>query len=90
MTDEQEREKFIFPFATYRGSFSPQQLAFNANLQEFAQRVALLCSLETNGKISAEDTYKQIKALWKLLKTSKKELLDNSTTGEEPPELPED
>lgn len=87
MTDEQERDNFVSPLATYRGEFSPQQLAFNANLQEFAQRVSLLCGLETNGKVSTEEAYKQIKTLWKLLKSSKKELLDSSMP--EPPELPE-
>jgi hypothetical protein len=87
MTSEQERENFVSPLATYRGEFSPQQLAFNANLQEFAQRVSLLCGLETNGKVSTEEAYKQIKALWKLLKSSKKELLDSNMP--EPPELPE-
>lgn len=87
MSKEQDRDKFISPLAKYQGEFSPQQLAFNANLQEFAQRVSLLCSLETNGKVSAQDTYKEIKQLWKSLKTSKQELLDSQTPP--PPSLPD-
>lgn len=87
MSNEQEREQFISPMAKYNGDFSPQQLAFNANLQEFAQRVSLLCGLETNGKISAQETYKEIKQLWKILRASKQELLDSN--HQPPPALPE-
>lgn len=74
---DRQREQFMSPTARYRGSFSPQQLAFNANLQEFAQRISLLCGLETAGKISADEAYKEIKQLWKTLKTSKRELLES-------------
>lgn len=87
MSNEQERDQFTSPLAKYNGEFSPQQLAFNANLQEFAQRVSLLCGLETNGKVSAQDTYKEIKRLWKSLKASKQELIDSKNPP--PPPLPE-
>ena len=86
MSNEQEREPFISPLSKYNGEFSPQQLAFNANLQEFAQRVSLLCGLETNGKVSAQEAYREIKQLWKSLKASKQELLDSKNPP--PPELP--
>jgi polyhydroxyalkanoate synthesis regulator phasin len=56
-------------------------LVFNANLQEFAQRVSLIANLETSGKLSPEESYKQVKALWKQLKTSKKQL----GIGQQPP-----
>jgi len=72
------KKDFLFPIGNYHGEFSPENLIFNANLQEFAQKVSYLCALESNGKISGEDTYQQIKRLWKDLKTSKNELLDNS------------
>ncbi|MEM9213395.1 MAG: hypothetical protein AAGD25_03525 [Cyanobacteria bacterium P01_F01_bin.150] len=71
-----QKEKFLFPQSRYRGDFTPENLAFNSNLQEFAQKASIICNLETNGKITPEDAYKQIKALWKELKQSKKELLD--------------
>ncbi|MCA1992706.1 MAG: hypothetical protein LDL41_11830 [Coleofasciculus sp. S288] len=51
-----------------------ERLVFNANLQEFAQRVTYICNLETNGKLSPQEAYNQIKALWKNLKRSKKQL----------------
>jgi hypothetical protein len=82
-----EKEKFLYPIASYRGNFTPEQLAFNANLQEFAQRVSLICGLETGGKISSRDAYEQIKQLWQQLKTSKQELLDQAKP--DAPELPE-
>jgi len=71
---ENEKEQFLFPHANYRGKVKPENLVFNANLQEFAQRVSYTCNLETAGKIGTEDAYKQIKSYWKALKQSRKEL----------------
>lgn len=71
MTD---KDNFLHPRSRYRGKFTPENLAFNANLQEFTQRVGYICGLETGGKISPEQAYKEIKALWKQLKKSKQEL----------------
>lgn len=65
---------FIYPRSSYRGEFTPEKLVFNANLQEFAQRVNVICNLETNGKVSSEKAYQQIKDLWHQLKDSKHEL----------------
>lgn len=67
-------DEFLYPRSRYHGDFTPENLVFNANLQEFAQRVNLICGLETGGKISPEEAYKQIKGLWKEVKKSKKEL----------------
>lgn len=72
------KDELLYPLGNYHGEFTPQNLAFNANLQQFAQQVIYLCGLETNGKMSAEDTYDEIKKFWKQLKHSKKELLDNT------------
>lgn len=71
MTDSKD---FLYPRGRYHGQFKPEHLAFNANLQEFAQRVSYICALQSNGKLSPEEAYRQIKTLWKQLKTSKKEL----------------
>ena len=81
---EDSKDDFLNPQSRYWGEFSPQNLAFNANLQEFAQRIGYICSLETGGKISPQDAYQEIHQLWKQLKQSKKSLLDTP-----PPELPE-
>lgn len=69
-----DRDEFLYPRHRYRGQVKPQNLVFNANLQEFAQKISYICNLETSGKLSPEDAYDQIKALWKQLKQSKKEL----------------
>lgn len=80
---DQQKENFLYPTAHYRGEFTPEHLAFNANLQEFAQRVSLLCGLETSGKIPPGDAYQQIKDLWNQLKQSKKNLLDQTRSPED-------
>lgn len=77
-TPEQQKEEFLNPTATYRGDFTPEHLIFNSNLQEFANRVSLLCGLETSGKLAPGEAYKQIKSLWHELKASKKNLLDRA------------
>ncbi|NEP15491.1 MAG: hypothetical protein F6J97_01165 [Leptolyngbya sp. SIO4C1] len=83
---QQQRDNFIMPRASYRGKFTPENLVFNSNLQEFASRVSLICSLETGGKISSADAYEQIRALWKELKASKKNLVIDEDS--EPPTDP--
>ncbi|MCU0525624.1 MAG: hypothetical protein MUF72_12455 [Elainella sp. Prado103] len=85
---DRSKEQFFYPRARYYGEFNPENLAFNANLQEFAQKVAFICGLETGGKISPDEAYEEIRRLWKTLKRSKAELLD--APKPEPPDLPED
>lgn len=68
------RSEFLYPHSRYYGNVKPENLVFNANLQEFAQRVNYICNLETGGKLSPEESYKKIKALWKDLKRTKKQL----------------
>ena len=76
-----DKDKFLYPRSRYYGQGRPQELIFNANLQEFAQKVGFITALETSGKLSPQDAYDQIKALWKQLKHSKKQL----RIGDEPP-----
>lgn len=83
-----EKDNFFYPVGRYRGEFSPEHLAFNANLQEFAQRVSLICGLETGGKIPPDEAYDSIKKLWADLKESKKNLLD--AIERDKPNLPEE
>ncbi|NJO77287.1 MAG: hypothetical protein HC827_01390 [Cyanobacteria bacterium RM1_2_2] len=83
-----QKDQFFYPRSRYYGDFKPENLAFNANLQEFAQRVAYICGLETGGRITSEEAYQEIRQLWKQFKRSKSELLD--TPKPPPPDLPED
>jgi hypothetical protein len=72
---------FLYHNNRYHGQVKPENLVFNNNLQEFTQKVSYICSLETAGKLSPEESYKQIKSLWKELKQSKKQL----GIGQKPP-----
>ncbi len=74
MTKRTNKYNFFNPRSRYYGQVKPENLVFNANLQEFSQQVNVICSLETGGKISPEESYKQIKGLWKELKRTKKQL----------------
>lgn len=68
------KEDFLYPHYPYQGEAKPGNIVFNANLQEFAQRVNYICNLETGGKISTEEAYEEIKALWQQLKSSHQSL----------------
>ena len=68
------KSDFLNPRSRYYGEVKPENLVFNANLQEFANRVTIICGLETNGKMTPDESYKEMKSLWKQLKRSKKEL----------------
>jgi hypothetical protein len=71
MTDKDE---FLYPRSRYYGQVKPENLIFNANLQKFAQQIGYIVSLQTGGKLSPEEAYQQIEALWQQLKLSKKQL----------------
>ncbi|MEA5478663.1 hypothetical protein VB774_13630 [Pseudanabaena galeata UHCC 0370] len=64
----------MFPQSRYYGKFTPENLVFNANLQEFSHRVSIICSLETGGKISSQEAYSQVAGLWQQLEKSKQNL----------------
>jgi hypothetical protein len=64
----------MFPQSRYYGKFTPENLMFNANLQEFSHRVSIICALETGGKISSQDAFLEITELWQQLDQSKREL----------------
>lgn len=72
--NQHDKNNFLYPRSRYQGQFKPENLVFNANLQEFAQKVGYITSLQTGGKLSSEEAYTQIQVLWKELKNSKKQL----------------
>ncbi|MBD2530809.1 hypothetical protein H6G97_14980 [Nostoc flagelliforme FACHB-838] len=72
--NSQAKNSFLYPRSRYYGKFQPENLVFNANLQEFSQKISYITCLETGGKLSQEEAYQQIKSLWKELKHSKKQL----------------
>jgi hypothetical protein len=58
------KTEFLYPRSRYHGNISPSHLVFNANLQEFAQRVGYIANLQTGGKLSTEESYEHIRILW--------------------------
>ena len=60
-----DRFNCLAPRSRYYGEFSPENLMFNANLQQFARQVSYICNLQTGGKLTPEESYQQIKVLWK-------------------------
>lgn len=75
LTDDSQKPRkgeSLYLRSKYYGDSSPQHFIFNASLQKFAQRVSLLSALETGGKITPQEAYKDVKQLWKELKRSKK------------------
>ncbi|MEL6500303.1 MAG: hypothetical protein AAFO76_00770 [Cyanobacteria bacterium J06607_15] len=74
MTINNRKNDFLHPRHSYRGRVKPENIIFNSNLQEFAQKISYICNLETGGKLPPDEAYKRIKSLWKELKKSKKEL----------------
>jgi isopropylmalate/homocitrate/citramalate synthase len=73
-TSKMNKDDFLYPRGRYYGQVKPENLVFNANLQEFAQKISYICNLETGGKLPPEEAYEQIKALWKELRRTKKQL----------------
>lgn len=72
--NSKDKENFLYPRSKYYGEVKLNSLMFNANLQEFFQKIGYITNLQTSGKISPQKAYKQIKTLWKQLKRSKKHL----------------
>ena len=70
------KEEFIYPQRPFRGEFTPENLLLDANLQEFATRVGIICALENSGKLSPLDAYEQIKVLWQQLEASRHQLFE--------------
>ena len=68
------RDEFLYPRSRYYGEVKPENLVFNANLQEFAQQVNYICNLETAGKVEPKAAYKEIKDLWHRFRQSKQQL----------------
>jgi hypothetical protein len=64
------KQAFFYPKHPYRGKFTPAYLLFNANLQEFSQKVEYIAGLYSNGKLSSEEAYQKLQAIWQDLQKS--------------------
>jgi len=65
-----DKQDFLYRYYKYFGQVKPENLVFNANLQEFVQRVSFIGNLETRGKLSSPESYQQIESLWQQLTQS--------------------
>ncbi len=72
--NEGNKDNFLYPRSRYYSAVKRENLVFNANLQEFAQKISYIVNLQTGGKLSCEDAYERIETIWKQLELSKKEL----------------
>ncbi|MBF2009610.1 hypothetical protein ACF3DV_15420 [Chlorogloeopsis fritschii PCC 9212] len=72
--NQENKHGFLYPRSRYYGKAQPENVAFNAKLQEFAHQVGYLTNFATSGKLTPEEAYTQMKTLWKDLKLSKKNL----------------
>jgi hypothetical protein len=55
---------FFCPQARYTGTPLPGHETFNFHFQYFANRVSLLCALQTGGKLSPSDAHRRLLHLW--------------------------
>lgn len=74
-------QDFLYPKSDYQGSFQPENLVFNSNLQEFSQRVSYICALQTNGKLSPNESFQKIESLWTQLSQSHHHLIINQLSS---------
>ncbi|OCR01039.1 hypothetical protein BCD67_16820 [Oscillatoriales cyanobacterium USR001] len=65
---------FLYPKSRYYGEVKPENLVFDANLQEFTQRVGYISALASNGKMPLEQAIVEIELLWEKLENSKNQL----------------
>lgn len=72
-----DNDNFLYQRYRYLGKYTPESFLFNANLQEFSQRVCYLSNLETLGKISSQECYEEIELLWQQLTQSFKALISD-------------
>ncbi|WP_017301542.1 DUF7219 family protein [Nodosilinea nodulosa] len=61
----------MFPFGPYQGRFSLENLAFNANLQEFTWQASKIADSHGQGHIASDEVLHQLELLWQQLKASK-------------------
>lgn len=66
--------EFLYAQNRCRGEQTPKNLIFNAKLQNFAQRIGFISNLQTGGKLTPEEAFSQIQALWETFEASIKVL----------------
>jgi hypothetical protein len=71
--------EFLYSGCCNNESVTIEKILFDANLQEFAQRVRLITALENGGKILPHEAFIKLQAEWqKFLKSSSQIGLEES------------
>jgi hypothetical protein len=65
---------FIFSRNEFRGEDRADYVRFDQELQAFAQRTAMIASLETSGKISPVEAYRRVEFMFYRLKRSRRQI----------------
>lgn len=68
-----KKGEFLYPQSRYYGKATPENINFNAKLQEFSHKINYISGLQTSGKISTQSAYLQIQELWEQLEKIKRE-----------------
>ncbi len=63
-------QQYLYPITSYHGNLTPENLLFDANLQEYAQKVGYISALFTSGKLSPQESYAYLSDLWEQLSRS--------------------
>ena len=66
--------EFVFPRLEFHGEDRADYVRFDQELQDFAQRTAMISSLETSGKISPLEAYRRIEFMFHKLKRSRRQI----------------
>ncbi|WP_413167265.1 hypothetical protein ACL6C3_11280 [Capilliphycus salinus ALCB114379] len=69
----EQNRKFLYPRYKYRGEATPENIAFDGQLQEFAAQVNMIAGLHTGGKLSSQESYQRLKQYWKQVKTARQQ-----------------
>ncbi len=67
-----ELNDFVYSGYRYRGKATIENIAFDAKLQQFAQRINIIAGLHTGGKLSSQESYERIKSSWKEVEEARK------------------
>lgn len=72
--NQMNKSEFLYPRSRYYGKGTPENIAFDAKLQDFSQQVNYISNLQTAGKISSKLAYLKVEELWEQLENTKKQL----------------
>ena len=67
---EKPLNSFLYPKSPYSEDFTSNDFLLDADLSEFCIIICYVCRLESEGKITYGEAYKQIKSVWHKLQHS--------------------